>query len=157
MIFKKYGQAPNEFTDADYKSLLEGDAFLKVSYKADRYLERYQSLMKKPGSRSETLMNFVLQTNFNQAIMELHNQLLFLRETLLQKRIITQEEINKTVHIVVAKLWPHLCQDCIHDFAVCEVEKIKFAIEIFPDLIDELADKVIECNKFERPKQEGTA
>lgn len=149
-------QFDNErFTEEELASLVKGDATLKVSYRADKTLERYYAFMQKPIQRREVYAQFLTLNQYWKEVGQIDSSLIVLTETLLRMNLITKEQLEGMHHILVAEKWPHLCDECINTFPECK-GKPKFSIEIFSDLTGALANKVIECQSFTRPPKEGT-
>jgi len=142
-------QQKEPFTDFALDLLEKGDASFKVVSMAEKVLDKYRTHLQMAMPRGESMMTFLTKQEFNQMFGGLNDQLVYLTKTLTSKNIVTEAEVNLTAHEIIAGQWPHLCETCIHDFAVCEAEKVKFAKEIFTDLTGKLADKVIQCEKKE--------
>jgi hypothetical protein len=143
------------FTEFELDLLEKGEAPFKIISQAEKVLEQYRKYLQMPMSRGELMAIFLTQKGFNQIYGKLNDQFLFLTKTLIKKNIITEAEINLTAHEIIAGQWPHLCEACTHDFLICEAEKVKFAKEIFTDLTGKLADKVIQCEKFEKKESQN--
>ncbi len=156
------------FTEFELELLAKGEAPLKVEHNAEKSLDKFRAHLQMPMSRGESMITFLTKQEFHQSIGRLNDQLLFLTKALIKKNILTEAEITLTAHEMIAEQWSHLCDNCVHDFAVCGVNaegvsteqkqfKPKFSKEIFPDLTGALADKVIKCEKYEKKVEEMKA
>jgi hypothetical protein len=148
------------FTEFELDLLAKGEGTFKLDNQADKALEKFRSHLQIPMARGESMITFLTRQEFQQHHGKLNDRLVFLTKALIKKGVITEAEINLVAHEMIAEGWVHLCEKCVHDFAQCKVspweinKEPKRAIDIFPDLTDALADKVIQCDKYEE-KVEG--
>lgn len=151
IILRNHQPAGKEtFTESDLKALTDGEATIKLEYRADKVIEHYVAFVTKPPSRKEVQATFLSLHQYAKEVGAIETDLIVLRETLIRLNILTQEQLDNIHHILVAERWLHLCDDCINKLPECKGEP-KFGIDIFPELTGALADKVVECNQFTRP------
>jgi hypothetical protein len=155
-LFIIRNQKFTEFTEEDLTMLKNGEATIRQTYAADKCLEKHHAFLSKPISRKDAFNSFVPGSIFIRETSQIKNNLAFLSRTLVDKGIITPEELDKTSHVMIAETWDHLCDKCLKEFPGCSGEP-KFGKDIYPDIENSLADKVVTCEKYEEPKQEGTA
>lgn len=93
----------------------------------------------------------------NQRLEQLYKRVYFFIKTLKKKGVVSEAEIDLTIHEEIAENWQHLCDKCSSSFAVCSCKSgnLKFSQDIFSDLTGALADKVIECSSFIPKTEEG--
>lgn len=142
------------FTADEIRALREGEAPLKLTYKADKMLKGYNQYMKAGVSRREASVMFAGKNECQMKHGQLNDRLVFLVKTLVKKGLVTEEEINVTAHEIQAESWPNLCGTCGATFPECGANP-KRAADFFNDLPDALAGKVVQCGKFTEKKEEA--
>lgn len=146
------------FTEEELQLLKDNKASFKLFGAADRVLQKHRSYWMTALSRGEAMQNYVRIDSLNLFLTEKveppMKRLTNAMELLIEKGIITEKDIEHHEHVKVARAMIHLCNSCEKVFAECGAEKIKFSIDIFPDLTGELADKVVECDGFAQKKKE---
>ncbi len=166
----KNGSGP-EFSVEDMQALQTGQASFKLQNKADKALEKYRGRMRASVSRQEALDIFItrkelfmmdmktLPPQVAQFIGRINDELVILREVLLGKGMVTEQERALKRHELEIAAAQEPCVYCEcgekKQEAFCDAYAY-VAFDAMPELgIDHpLAPKVLRCDCFEPKKQE---
>lgn len=143
-----------KLTEEQFKSLEENNASFKVFCAADKILQKQRSFMMSAMSRAEANETFLPVEGFQKFLINelgpridlFMNTLLVLRE----KGLVTNEEIDRCSQEGQARHVTHKCDTCSLEYPGCGVDAdtLQTTGKIFPLITGELADKVIECEKW---------
>jgi hypothetical protein len=141
-------QGKDAFSPEELKDLQNGAAAFAVYNRAERILRAEKAFLNAFIPRAEA------QATFSTKMMhaDLNNHVFVLKRLLFKKGIITDAELVTSQHEALAETWPNLCAFCSQEFVTCEggmdKKPLRFAGEVYADLTDPLADKVVECGHF---------
>lgn len=136
------------FTDSDLEELFAGNASFRCANNAEKVLKEVKSFSMAAMPRSEVYAVF---QGVHAQISQLEARigaLVAAVDALVEKGVITVEDILHALHVIQAKGWPHKCTDCQHEIASCPKTDAKFSLDVYKDLTGELADKVISCSAW---------
>lgn len=160
------------FTEEDIKTLTEGTASFKTLSRAEETIITYRNHMRQPPSRHETLKTFLTIQEFgkyiNNQIVPILDRLVIANQLLNSKKVITNLEVDRAIHIKMVEPLSSLCLTCDLNYPECEPKKRKTTGDLFPDLRPQvrlmdrvkkilrlakddglhISEKVTECDKF---------
>lgn len=140
------------FTPEELADLVNGTASFKVYGKAGQVLEKHRKFMMMPFSREEALNTFLTGRQFTAVHGGLNNKVVFLTRALMEKGLVTQEDLDAAMRLSLAETWHHICDHCAKSGADHAGQPVT-AGERLPGLPEPLCDKVVECPVFEERKK----